>query len=60
MRTSNLYPDDVPVGVFDTARELVKEKGMTLKDAIEEIESIFYTKLPVSIIDKLREESYRW
>ncbi len=42
--------------VFTQIKVLVKDKGMSLEDAVDEIEKKLHTKLPDQIIDKAREE----
>ena len=41
--------------VFETVRILLK-KGMTVDQAIEEVESLLRGKLPEIIVDKIKEE----
>ena len=45
--------------VFKQVKVLVKDKGMTLEDAISEIESKLCGKLPKEIIAQIKEEAER-
>ena len=45
--------------VFKQVKVLVKDKGMTLSDAISEIESKLCGKLPKEIIAQIKEEAER-
>jgi len=45
--------------VFKQVKVLVKDKGMTLEDAISEIESKLCGKLPENIIAQITEEAER-
>ncbi len=62
MKTGRLYPDDIPNSVFSQAKVLYQDKGMTLEDIFDEIDSKLpvYAKLSASIKTRIREESYRW
>ena len=42
--------------VFDTIRVLIN-KGLTLQEAIQEVETILHTKLPDHIISMIKEEN---
>lgn len=60
MRSSSLGCAEPKLDVFSQVKVLFKNKGMTLEDAIKEVEDSLYCRLPDDLKIRIKEESYRW